>query len=69
MSTVAPAVPETDSNAITSFVLAILAYVFFPIGIVLAVPALVYARRGRHSIAASDGWRTAGCSAKSGRVR
>ncbi|MHB2024884.1 MAG: hypothetical protein ACYCO3_16450, partial [Mycobacteriales bacterium] len=53
----APAVPETDSNAITSFVLAILAYVFFPIGIVLAVPALVYARRGRHSIAGSDGWR------------
>lgn len=50
--------PETDSNAITSFVLAILAYVVFPVGIVLAVPALVYARRGRCSIAGSDGWRT-----------
>lgn len=47
-------VPQTSSDAVISFVLALLAWVACPV--VLAIIALVFASKARNAINASGGW-------------
>ncbi len=52
----AQAVPDTSTNAIVAFVLAICSWVFCPI--ILAIVALVFVSKAKKEILASNGWRT-----------
>lgn len=52
----AQAVPDTSTNAIVAFVLAICSWLVCPI--VLAIVALVFASNAKKEIAASNGWKT-----------
>lgn len=60
------AAPETDQNAIIALVCAFLAWAICPI--VLAIVALVFARKAESSIAASGGMKTGDGLAKAARI-